>query len=67
MVLLLTGSRLMVKQVHYLVGLLERFARKDLSHRVLLKSRDEFGDIAKLESSSHNFLGPTRRHRHSNK
>ena len=45
-VLLLTGSRLMVKQVHYLVGLLERFARKDLSHKVLLKSRDEFGDIA---------------------
>ncbi|PTT51268.1 methyl-accepting chemotaxis protein, partial [Aeromonas sp. HMWF014] len=37
-VLLLTGSRLMVKQVHYLVGLLERFARKDLSHKVLLKS-----------------------------
>ncbi len=46
-VLLLTGSRLMVKQVHYLVGLLERFANKDLSHSVLLKSRDEFGDIAK--------------------
>ena len=39
-VLLLTGSRLMVKQVHYLVGLLERFANKDLSHSVLLKSRD---------------------------
>ena len=37
----------MVKQVHYLVGLLERFANKDLSHSVLLKSRDEFGDIAK--------------------
>ena len=41
-VLLLTGSRLMVKQVHYLVGLLERFANKDLSHSVLLKSQDEF-------------------------
>ena len=51
-VLLLTGSRLMVKQVHYLVGLLERFARKDLSHRVLLKSRDEFGDIAKAVAHS---------------
>ncbi|MGE6194670.1 methyl-accepting chemotaxis protein [Aeromonas media] len=51
-VLLLTGSRLMVKQVHYLVGLLERFARKDLSHSVLLKSRDEFGDIAKAVAHS---------------
>ena len=51
-VLLLTGSRLMVKQVHYLVGLLERFARKDLSHKVLLKSRDEFGDIAKAVAHS---------------
>ena len=35
-ILLLTGSRLMVKQVHYLVGLLERFAKRDLSHKVLL-------------------------------
>ncbi|MCR3927721.1 methyl-accepting chemotaxis protein [Aeromonas caviae] len=51
-VLLLTGSRLMVKQVHYLVGLLERFANKDLSHSVLLKSRDEFGDIAKAVAHS---------------
>ncbi len=51
-VLLLTGSRLMVKQVHYLVGLLERFARKDLSHSVLLNSRDEFGDIAKAVAHS---------------
>ncbi|MBL0607346.1 methyl-accepting chemotaxis protein [Aeromonas caviae] len=51
-VLLLTGSRLMVKQVHYLVGLLERFANKDLSHSVQLKSRDEFGDIAKAVAHS---------------
>ena len=51
-VLLLTGSRLMVKQVHHLVGLLERFANKDLSHSVLLKSRDEFGDIAKAVAHS---------------
>ena len=55
-VLLLTGSRLMVKQVHYLVGLLERFARKDLSHSVLLKSRDEFGDIAKAVAHSQDNL-----------
>ncbi len=51
-ILLMTGSRLMVKQVHYLVDLLERFAKRDLSHKVLLKSRDEFGDIAKAVSHS---------------
>ncbi|TNJ22629.1 chemotaxis protein [Aeromonas sobria] len=51
-ILLLTGSRLMVKQVNYLVGLLERFAKRDLSHKVLLRSRDEFGDIAKAVSHS---------------
>ena len=51
-VLLLTGSRLMVKQVHYLVGLLVRFDNKELCHWVLLKSRDEFGDIAKAVAHS---------------
>ncbi|WP_421210103.1 methyl-accepting chemotaxis protein [Aeromonas sp. 602396] len=51
-ILLMTGSRLMVKQVHYLVDLLERFAKRDLSHKVLLKSQDEFGDIAKAVSHS---------------
>ena len=51
-ILLMTGSRLMVKQVHYLVDLLERFAKRDLSHKVLLRSRDEFGDIAKAVSHS---------------
>ncbi|MGL4249869.1 MAG: methyl-accepting chemotaxis protein [Aeromonas sp.] len=51
-VLLMTGSRLMVKQVHYLVSLLDRFAKRDLSHKVQLKSRDEFGDIAKAVSHS---------------
>ena len=55
-ILLLTGSRLMVKQVHYLVGLLDRFAKRDLSHKVLLKSRDEFGDIAKAVSHSQDNL-----------
>ena len=57
-VLLLTGSRLM-GQTHYLVGLLERFAR-DLSHSVLLKSRDEFGDIAKVAHSQDNLKGGVR-------
>ncbi|PJG57705.1 methyl-accepting chemotaxis protein [Aeromonas cavernicola] len=51
-ILLMTGSRLMVKQVRYLVGLLERFAKRDLSHKVQLKSSDEFGDIAKAVSHS---------------
>ena len=50
-VLLLTGSRLMKsKQVHYLVGLLERFARKDLYAACCSKSQDEFSDIAKGRS-----------------
>ncbi|MFM4965756.1 methyl-accepting chemotaxis protein [Aeromonas bivalvium] len=51
-VLLMGGSRLMVKQVRYLVSLLDRFAQKDLSHRVELASRDEFGDIAKAVAHS---------------
>ena len=52
-VLLLTGSRLMVKQVHYLVGGCWSVSpTKDLSHSVLLKSRDEFGDIAKAVAHS---------------
>jgi methyl-accepting chemotaxis protein len=55
-VLLMAGSRLMVKQVRYLVSLLERFSQKDLSHRVELASKDEFGDIAKAVAHSQNEL-----------
>jgi methyl-accepting chemotaxis protein len=50
--LLLSGSRTILKQVQYLVSLLERFARNDLSHAVQLNSNDEFGDIAKAVAHS---------------
>ncbi|ENY71334.1 methyl-accepting chemotaxis protein [Aeromonas diversa] len=55
-VFLLAGSRLMVRQVNYLVSLLHRFSQQDLSHRVELNSKDEFGDIARAVSHSQNHL-----------
>ena len=51
-IFLLAGSRLMVRQVRYLVGLLHRFSQKDLSHSVELDSKDEFGDIARAVADS---------------
>ncbi|QFI55922.1 methyl-accepting chemotaxis protein [Aeromonas simiae] len=55
-IFLLAGSRLMVRQVRYLVGLLHRFSQKDLSHSVELDSKDEFGDIARAVADSQSHL-----------
>lgn len=55
-IVLMAGSRLMVRQVHYLVSFLQRFSQQDLSHKVELTCRDEFGDIARALANSQDHL-----------
>ncbi|MGF1769632.1 methyl-accepting chemotaxis protein [Enterovibrio makurazakiensis] len=47
MVILLGGSRLMLRQINYLIDCIREMARRNLSQPVVMECDDEFGELAR--------------------